>query len=147
MPRIRATRIVLAAGLGCLLATGCSDGMKTAPVKGTLTYKGKPVPNGTITFIPEGNGPAATGEIRPDGTFELTTYKKGDGAVLGKHTVMIVAIQDQSDRLPEDRSPLPPPIVPAKYLSNQTSGLKAEVRDQSNTVDFDLTDDKAGPKK
>lgn len=137
---------VLALGLACLLTFGCTEGMKTAPVKGKLTYKGKPVPNGTITFIPEGNGPSATGEIQSDGSYELTTYKSGDGAVLGKHTVMIVAVQDQGDRLPEDRSPLPPPIVPAKYLSNQTSGLTAQVKDEENTIDFHLTDESPAKK-
>jgi hypothetical protein len=43
--------------------------------------------------------------------------------------------------LPEQRSPTPPPIVPARYLSDQTSGLTAEVKAKTNNeVNFDLKD-------
>ena len=52
---------------------------------------------------------------------------------------MIVALQDQGDRLPEDRSPVPPPIIPGKYMSTTTSGLTAEVEAKDNVIDFALT--------
>jgi hypothetical protein len=128
---------------GAVLAlAGCgSDQLKTAIVRGTVTYNGKPVPNGTISFIPT-SGPSATGEIQPDGSYTLTTYRKGDGAVLGRHTVVIVAMQDMSGRLPEQRNPLPPPIVPVQYTSLATSDLRAEVKDEENTVNFSLRDEK-----
>jgi len=113
---------------------------KTAIVKGKVTYKGKAVPNGTVNFNPEIPGPPTSGEIQPDGTYTLTTFKSGDGAIPGKYSVVIVAMQDNASRLPEDRSPLPPPIVPIKYTSPATSDLKAEVKDQENTIDFDLKD-------
>ena len=125
---------------GALLGCG-SDQSRTAIVRGKLTYKGKPVPSGTINFIPA-SGPAAAGEIQADGTYTLTTYKAGDGAVTGKHAVVIVAMQDMSNRLPEDRSPLPAPIVPIKYTSIATSDLRAVVEDKENTIDFDLSDEK-----
>jgi hypothetical protein len=122
-------------------AVGCGGNeRKTAVVTGKVTYKGKPVPTGTITFVPKTPGPPATGELRPDGTYTLTTYRDGDGAVLGEHTVMITALQDMSDRLPEDRNPLPPPIIPSKYSSVSTSGLTATVEDKENAIDFNLGD-------
>ena len=128
-------------GAAVLALAGCgSNQLKTAVVRGTVTYKGKPVPNGTISFVPT-SGPSATGEIQPDGSYVLTTYRKGDGAVLGQHTVVIVAMQDMSDRLPEARQPLPPPIVPLKYTSLATSDLRAEVHDRENTLDFSLQED------
>ena len=121
---------------------GCgSDRLRTAVVRGTVTYKSRPVPNGTISFIPA-SGPSATGDIQPDGSFTLTTYRTGDGAVLGQHTVVIVALEDMSKRLPEERNPLPPPIVPLKYTSLATSDLRAVVKDHENTTDFKLEDDK-----
>ncbi len=125
--------------LVCLLA-GCSDPRpKTAVVQGTVTYKGKPVPNGTVNFVPA-EGPAATGEIRSDGSYRLTTFRQGDGAILGMHKVVIVAMQDQSGQAVEAYTPLPPPIVPLKYTSLATTDLKAEVKDQENTINFDLKD-------
>src|SRR5690348_16271909 len=58
-----------------LAVTGCgSNGGKapgkTVPVKGTVTYQGKPLTKGTVRFEPDA-GPEAEGEIRPDGTYEL----------------------------------------------------------------------------
>jgi hypothetical protein len=134
-PLFRLTVSVLAA---VVVLAGCGkSGPKTAVVRGTVTYKGKPVPNGSVLFVPDG-GPTATGEIGPDGSYTLTTFKKGDGAVLGPHKVIISATQDMGDRLPEDRSPMPPPIVPEKYSSYGTTDLKVEVKDEENVINFDL---------
>jgi hypothetical protein len=134
--------LVALAGLGPCLVLGCSKktGMPTAPVVGKVTYRGKPVPTGTVMFTPD-EGPAATGNIAPDGTYRLTTYREGDGAVIGRHKVTITALQDMGNLLPEQRSPTPPPLVPVKYLSAETSGLTAEVKpDVTNTIDFHLKD-------
>jgi hypothetical protein len=124
------------------LAAGCAKkgGMETAPVSGKVTYRGKAVPTGTVMFVPT-EGPAATGNIASDGTYKLETYTAGDGAVIGTHKVTITALQDMAGALPEQRSPTPPPLVPAKYLSGETSGLVAEVKPKTNNeVNFDLKD-------
>ena len=84
------------------------------------------------------SGPTASGAIQRDGSYTLTTFRSGDGAVPGSYTVVIVAIADMSGRLPEDRNPLPPPIVPDQYTSVATSPLRAEVKDQENIIDFHL---------
>jgi hypothetical protein len=124
-----------------VLISGCgSSGLTTAPVRGKITYKGKPVPNGTVTYVPDGDKPAATGEIQPDGTYVLTTYDSGDGAVLGKHSIMIIAQEDMAGRLPEERSPTPGLIVPEKYTNFAGSGLTAEVKQGDNVFDFELKD-------
>ncbi len=124
------------------LAVGCGPkgDRATAPVKGQITYNGEPLPTGTVMFVPE-QGPAATGEIRPDGTYSLGTYGTNDGAVLGNHKVSITAIADMGDMLPEAQSPTPPPLIPQKYLSHESSGLVAEVKSGTNELNFDLTDD------
>lgn len=128
--------VVLA--VAAMFVCGCgAASSETAPVRGKVTYKGKPVPNGTITFVPA-VGPAATGELQQDGSYELTTYRDGDGAVPGKHKVIVVAMRDMANLLPEQRSPLPAPIVPEKYTSLATSDLEAQVEMKENTVDFDL---------
>jgi hypothetical protein len=135
MPSLLLRSTAVAAVALCL--AGCGGGSGTVPVRGTVTFKGKPVPSGTITFIPDA-GPHATGEIGPDGTYTLTTYKAGDGAVPGSYKVVVVAMQDTSARLPEERTPLPPPIVPTKYTSVATTDLTAQVKDGENTINFDL---------
>lgn len=120
---------------------GCSkDGFPTAPVRGKITYKGQPVGSGTILFNPEGDRPAATGEIKADGSYVLSTYGDGDGAVLGKHSILITALEDMTDKLPEQRSATPKAIIPSKYLGSDTSGLSEEVKEGQNTFDFELKD-------
>lgn len=120
---------------------GCGDsGLETAPVRGKISYRGKPLATGTILFMPEGDKPSATGEIQPDGSYSLTTYSANDGAVLGKHKILITAIEDQSNKLPEDRNPAPALIIPARYNNFATSGLTAEVKPSENTFDFELKD-------
>ena len=130
------------AALGLIAAAGCgSDRVKTAPVRGVVKFNGRPVTTGTVTFVPTAPGPSATGDIQPDGTYRLTTFSAGDGAVLGAHKVVVVAMEDMKDRLPEQRSPLPPPVVPNKYTSLATTDLTAEVKDGDNTVPLELAGD------
>ena len=141
--RVIVVRTLLLFSLVAVIPAGCSRkaGLETAPVSGKVTYRGKAVPTGTVMFVPD-EGPAATGEIGSDGAYKLTTYTTGDGAVIGKHKVTITALQGMGDALPEQRTPTPPPLVPAKYLSQETSGLVAEVKSGANNeVNFDLTDD------
>jgi len=120
-----------------LFAAGCGDNSpKTAPVKGTVTYKGKPVPQGSIMFQPE-EGAAATAQIK-DGQYVLKTFRDADGAVLGTHKVTVISLEDQSNRLPEDRNPLPPALVPLDFSFADKSGLSAVVEDKQNIIDFHL---------
>jgi len=146
MSAAKFTVVAVFCAASILFVPGCNRGGEgLAVVKGKVTYRGKPVPNGTINFLPaDGNKPSATGEIQSDGSYALRTIQAsgtGDGAVIGKHTVVIVAMQDMASRLPEERVPLPPPIVPVKYTSPATSDLTAQVEDKENTIDFDLKDE------
>ena len=90
----------LMAGLGLVFSFGgCSsdpDLPKLGKAYGTVTYKGKPLDGGHIVFTPAGGkggetGQNATGEINSDGTYEMTTFNTGDGAILGQHIVTVVA--------------------------------------------------------
>jgi hypothetical protein len=130
--------MLVALSLATAVLAGCSKngGLITAPVTGKVTFKGKPLPNGTVMFVP-GEGPAATGEIGSDGAYRLTTGSI-DGAVLGNHKISITALADIGSALPEQRNPTPPSLLPAKYLSHETSGLTAEVKQGNNEVNLVL---------
>lgn len=125
--------------LAAIVLAGCDDGrVPLAPVSGTVTYKGKPLHTGTVTFIPDPTGPYASGEINSDGTYTLMTYEDGDGAPVGNHRVMIVAHEPASG-LPEDPNTDAMLLIPEKYGSDRKSGLTASVGDQDeNVIDFDL---------
>lgn len=73
--------------LVCVLAAGCG-GSNVVPVSGTLTYKGQPVPNAFIHFMPE-NGRPSLGETDQNGKFTLTYDPQNKGAERGKHRVFV----------------------------------------------------------
>ena len=143
MARLLSISLLFAVAIGPV--TGCGGaGHDLAFDKGKVTYKGKPVPNGTVNFNPvDGNKPSASGKIQPDGSYTLETFlgnRPSQGAVIGSHKVIIVAMQDQEGILPEQRAALPPPIVPSKYTHPNTTDLTAEVEKKENVIDFDLKD-------
>src|SRR5947207_1514113 len=105
---------------------GCErSSLKTAPVKGRITFNGKPLPQGAVLFVPVVPGPTATGEIHTDGTYSLTTFRNGDGAVLGTHKIVVDAKEDFPSGAISPRTPSPPALVPDKYLSHATTDLTA----------------------
>ena len=123
-------------------AIGCGKrGPELAPVTGKVTFKGKPLPFGTVIFMPE-SGKTSTGNIQPDGTFRMVTSDRGDGAAVGKNKVRIACFTNQ-DPSKKGAGPagiaLGKPLIPQKYLSPETSGIEVEVQSGSNDpVVFEL---------
>jgi hypothetical protein len=106
--------VLLASCSGCGSDAGQFVG-KTIPVKGKVTFKGKPLTQGEIVFEPDGGaGREAHGNIQGDGTFELTTFKAGDGAVPGTHRVAVSGTSKKD-------------AVPVKYKNTSSSKTEVEV--------------------
>src|SRR6478752_1697892 len=91
--------------LGFALLSGCAQSPATVPVHGRVTCNGKPVPQAGVIFSPVAKaetdkepGKAASGSTDADGRFVLTTYKAGDGALIGQHRASIIL--DNVVRLP-----------------------------------------------
>ena len=122
--------------------TGCGEQIEkkpTAPVKGVVTYQGKPLETGEIVFFPQTGEQIAHGKIQPDGSFQLTTYDEGDGAFPGTHKVSIISERDMEGVSAEDpEASLEPSYIPAKYNMQKTSGLTAVVKEGDNEINFDL---------
>lgn len=91
---IPSCHLIFGLGLACLLA-GCSDRHPTTyPVHGVVKFTdGTLLRDGTVEFelLNEKNSVTATGEIMPDGTFMLGTYKLDDGALPGKHQAIVIS--------------------------------------------------------
>ena len=124
------------------MISGCTepvDGPKTYPVQGKVTYKGEPVPKGTITFQPD-QGQPSVADIQPDGTYRLSTFKEGDGAVAGHYRVFVIANTADPTKIPGSSPGWTPPkdLVPTKYNKPETSGLKATVSEEQKEYNFDL---------
>jgi hypothetical protein len=99
----------------------------TVPVKGKITYKGQPLTQGGITFEPVDDSRPANGSIKPDGTFVLTTFKEGDGAVVGVHRVGVT-----------DAGKAGKEVVPKKFASPRASKVEVEVTEGKSDYTIDL---------
>lgn len=133
-------------GVWCAIlacTVGCGEQSQLAPVHGTITLADKPIGPGNILFIPNVvkgiKAKTASGSFETDGRYSLTTFREGDGALVGDHTVVItprrVGVEPGGEVA--TRAKLPP--IPRRYQNAAQSGLSATVRDGNNTIDFPLS--------
>lgn len=71
-----------------VVLAGCGGGPNIVKVTGQLTYKGKPVPNVDVDFVPE-KGRPSWGRTDEQGRFELEYDRHQKGALVGKHKVSV----------------------------------------------------------
>lgn len=117
---------------------GCNRGPEMAPVSGKVTYKGQPLKHGNILFQPS-IGPPAKGEIGPDGTFSLSTFKTNDGAVIGKHRVQVICVDPQAKPAnPDEETPSAKSLIPEKYSNYATSEITVDVVKGGGPYSIDL---------
>ena len=90
------TRFSLLLASFCLLGLfGCGSGFTVVPVSGKVTCRGVPIKDAAIMFSPIGKeeekepGKAAGGSVDDNGDFFVGTYTPKDGAIIGKHRVVI----------------------------------------------------------
>ena len=138
------TLAVLSIAVWCVALGGCgSDRLPVAPVEGKVLYNGTPLEFGSVVFQAQA-GPPSRGAIRPDGTFVLTTYSDGDGAIIGTNDVRITCFESQRPGYVVDESEEEPGVgqslIPRKYASPGQSGLKEEVKAENQPFVFELTD-------
>jgi hypothetical protein len=70
---------------------GCGDsGPTIVPVTGILTYKGHPVTNTYVFFMPaDGSGRPSQGPTDAEGRFKLSYTNEKDGVLVGRHKVWV----------------------------------------------------------
>lgn len=129
------------------VSTGCNNkGLYL--VEGKVTVAGEPLTQGRIQFLPE-SGRRASGRIQGDGSYQLTTFDPGDGAKLGEYTVIVEAVQTETQgerpkSLLEEATVgssyqvKNQSLVNPKYNLKSTSPLTATVESRRNQIDFDL---------
>ena len=143
-------RLAVGACVLVSLAAGCwgrADRPPLGRVSGTVRYNGKPVTSGSVIFTPTsqgGGGHVATGPIDSNGSYTLTTFDTGDGALIDKHVVTVEA-REKSAGSPRDkdgRITYKPAklVVPDKYADPQKTPFRYTVEAGSNTIDLDLKD-------
>jgi len=122
----------------CAVFAGCRGEEPGGIVRGKVTYKAKPLDQGTVFFYPNGSGQASYGNVQKDGTFQLLNTHKTERIEPGNYVAVILAGNNQIAAMKED--PLYPvqPVVPFKFSSVTTSPLKYEVKLGENEFDINL---------
>ena len=114
---------------------GCGQrGIRTYPIQGTLKYRGteETVSGARVEMRPvdpidKQHRVTTVGIVQDDGAIEFTTFQPGDGAIEGKHQVIL-----REPPMPrgwdfDERGGPPPPKIPRKYKSYSSSGLTLDV--------------------
>jgi hypothetical protein len=121
-----------------LACAGCNSGTpEVAIVRGKVMLNGKPLTTGQVATLPA-VGKGANGLIQSDGSFELSTFGRGDGATIGTHKAIVVAYQQVADSGPESGDGKL--LVPKRYVNPEKSGLQIEVKSgEVNELVLELT--------
>ena len=108
---------------------------KRAPRK-VVFPDGTPLTSGGIVLFDSmapGDQPVnARGRIQADGTFRLSTFDEGDGAVAGKHRVLVRAQRDSAVFRKTGR--VPKPVIDSRFEHYETSCLEVTVKDGDNEL-------------
>ncbi|MCC9626840.1 hypothetical protein LOC68_00335 [Blastopirellula sp. JC732] len=132
--------VILCGGFSVLAITlGCSNG--TYPVHGSIVYPdgspAKELSGGAVELDSLDQPISARGSIDDQGKFVISTFEADDGAVPGKHRVLIVSRQATGDE-PVGK------VIDSKYQRFETSGLELEVTPGTNTPTFTVERAKSG---
>ena len=123
--RIAAAEITVALVVAGLVGCGKAGLLPTYRTTGTVVFRdGKPLEGGTIIFESVDHPVSARSVIEPDGTFRLSTYDEGDGAVAGLHRVAISPPMDMTVDRDEVRTRR---VIHPRYTDIEASGLEFEV--------------------
>ena len=134
-----------------LVPSGC--GAEKGAVFGTVTYKGKAVSSGQISFMPR-TGIPVTAEIQPDGTYRVIDVP------VGTALVTVIRLPDNYVEPAKAKKPTNPPVrppagdpakdqgkadapattLPVKYADTSTTDLKCEVQSGETKYDVPLQD-------
>jgi hypothetical protein len=127
---------------------GCGGGQeKTYPVEGKVTLPdGSPLGNARVIFDGGEAGVKAEGRTGADGSYTMTTYNDGDGAVAGAHRVIVMGPPrmieveggeggEGEGTVQEDPSV---PKIQSKFQSYTNSGLSFTVETTGENV-YDIT--------
>jgi len=117
--------------LAALALSGCGkSNLSVAPVSGTVTLDGVPLPAASVLFQPKDGGRPSFGVTNAQGRYILEYSLNQLGAKVGPCTVRI------STESHGDNSKNTKELVPKRY---RDTPLEVQVESKSNTIDFPLT--------
>ena len=140
MPHFCKSTVSLSAlvALSALTLVGCgSSGPERTPVfktAGKITFNNQPLEGAFLVLHPKtpaADAPRPTAHVKPDGTFEPTTFDTADGAPAGEYVVTIEwhkLVKSGGEWVQG------PNLLPAKYSNPATSGIVVQVAESQNEL-------------
>jgi hypothetical protein len=111
-----------------LLSNGCGGRKQVFPVRGKVFFRGKPAANAIVFLHPVDNPDSDTrrphGVVGADGSFEISTYSRNDGAAPGRYLVTVV--WKKASKIGDSQEEN---LLPLKYMSPETSELSVVVNE------------------
>jgi hypothetical protein len=127
------------------------------PIEGKVTYNGKAMTRGDVLYVPSNKqvGRTSRAKIQPDGTFEMTTLKEGDGVMKGEYGIAVIVLGPRAPDPPPGQPNIDRPatyLIPEHYARADLSGFTDTVyADHSGykelvlTGEMELPDDSGSP--
>ena len=136
---MRCSRVGPAATLAVAVAavglSGCGGGPPMGEVSGKVTFEGKPVAGGRVSFMNTTAGTGGEGQLK-DGAYTLSApLPPGDYKV----TVIPPVVRErEGGKGPVVEVERPAPDIPQKYRTIGSTDLKATVKAGPNECTFDM---------
>lgn len=125
--------------IAIILSAGCG-GRATYPVEGTVVWgDGTPateLAGGMVLFdlITSDAQEAVSphGAIQQDGSYVLSTFRKGDGVPAGRYRVQVVPLIWTEGMLGD--KPAPPPVLDPRFSKYETAQIEVVVEPRPNRL-------------
>ena len=141
---MRRSRVVVFTVLAAFLGCGTEeDRVKLVPVKGTVTKNGKPMPEATISFVPDATNKVSTpgnDQTGPEGNYSIH-WKGRAGLAPGKYKVFVEPAIKVSGNMPDAFKDDP-------YMAKLAMGPAAEKKPKpGEKSEFDAVVEESGENK
>ena len=124
------------------LAAGCGGGKAGATVSGKVTYQGRALSSGIVTFLPA-SGPAHHTEIKSDGSYRMANVPAGPVKIgvqtksgQGDSSSKASASPEVGQKMPDTREK--ESLIPVQYTDPNNSQLTYTVKKGKQQFDIDL---------
>jgi hypothetical protein len=115
-----------------VVATGCADSSDAGSVHGRVTFRGQPLPNGSVTFFPTSGRPI-NAPLGADGAY-IAQLPPGEYVVTVSYSEPLPPGFKEGDPTPRPKFVLPP-----EYTTRASSKLMATVSEDSDEpISFEL---------
>jgi hypothetical protein len=137
-----------------IFCIGCSPvGIGTVPVTGSVTYKGEPIAEALVTFLPaessaSDRGASATTDAKGEFTLKTIAATKS-GAMLGNYIVLVekkIPVNSSGKALTEEEikqaifMPIMKNLLPSKYEKKDSTEFTVTVEKKKNSFKLELKD-------